>query len=59
MFYKAPELSFALSHWVSRDLTETCPANQRSPIHAKDLSGFVRVKKVMCLRHRNGNNCLD
>ncbi len=37
MFYKAPELSLALSHWMGRDLTKTCPANQRSPIHSKDL----------------------
>jgi hypothetical protein len=55
MFYKAPELSLALSHWMGRDLTKTCPANQCSPIHAKDLSGFVCVKKVMRLRHLNNS----
>ena len=30
MFYKAPELSLALSHWMGRDLAKTCPANQCS-----------------------------
>jgi hypothetical protein len=55
MFNKTPELSLAFSHWMGRDLTKACPANQRSPVHAKDLSGFMCVKKVMRLRHRNNS----
>ncbi len=53
MFYKPPELPFALSHWMGRNLTETCPANQRSPIHSKYLCSFVCIKKVMRLYHRD------
>lgn len=51
MFYEAPELPFALSHRMSLNLTEARPTNQRSPIHSKDLCGFMCIEEVMLLCH--------